>query len=183
MAVEERAGAPVDSAESWAELTEWLPDMLEKLLASGAYDIDHRPPRAQRGIYMFSDDGEHLYVGRTSITARSRAGGGVPITSFRHRFDQHIQPGRPPRASPFANRLMLERAAALGLEVPTEWWPDRKTTRAEIYDIYREEKLRIGAMECRIVAFADDVKGVRSSIAEMYVHVHLGTPYNDFSTS
>jgi hypothetical protein len=157
--------------------------MLEELLASEAYGIDHRPPRGQRGIYLFSAGDEHQYVGRTSITARSRAGGGVPITSFRHRFDQHTQLSRPPRASSFANRLMLERAAARGLEVPTKWWVDRKTTTAEIYDIYKEEKLRIGAMECRTVTFDDDVKGVRSSVAEMYAHVHLGTSYNDFSTS
>jgi hypothetical protein len=183
MAVEERAGAAVDSAESWVELTEWLPEMLEELLASEVYGIDHRPPRGQRGIYLFSENDEHLYVGRTSVTARSRARGGVPITSFRHRFDQHIQLGRPPRASSFANRLMLERAAALGLEVPTKWWVNRTTTTAEIYDMYKEEKLRIGAMDCRIVTFEDDVNGVRSSVAEMYAHVHLGTSYNDFSTS
>ena len=34
-----------------------------------------------------------------------------------------------------------------------------------------------------VVAFNDDSKGVQSSIAEIYVHAHLATPYNDFSTS
>lgn len=53
----------------------------------------------------------------------------------------------------------------------------------EIYDLYTTAKTRIGAMECRVVPFADDIKGVRSTVAELYAHVHLRTPYNDFSTS
>ena len=61
-----------------------LPEMLAGLLASEVYGIDRRPPKGQRGVYLFTERGKHLYVGRTSITARSRARGGQPITSFRH---------------------------------------------------------------------------------------------------
>src|SRR4051794_16351237 len=109
MAAGEPVGAPVDSAESWAELMSWLPTVLEQLLASEIFHAENRPPRDQRGIYLFSEGDQPLYVGRTGITARSRAKGGVPITSFRHRWDQHTQPGRPPGASSFAKRLTLER--------------------------------------------------------------------------
>jgi hypothetical protein len=130
MVVDQAAGAPIDSVRSWAELTAWLPEMLEQLLASEVFHVGNRPPVDRRGIYLFSEAGEHLYVGRTGITARSRARGGVPITSFRHRFDQHTQPGRPPGASSFAKRLMLEDAAQLGLAVPDGWWDDRKTVTA-----------------------------------------------------
>jgi hypothetical protein len=35
-------------------------------------------------------------------------------------------------------------------------------------------------MECRVVAFDDDVRGVRSSIAGIYVHTQLATRFNDF---
>jgi hypothetical protein len=76
--------------------------MFRTLLASDVFDAHLRPPKNQRGIYLFSEAGQHLYVGRTGITARSRATGNPPITSFRHRFDQHTQPGRPPGASSFA---------------------------------------------------------------------------------
>ena len=34
-----------------------------------------------------------------------------------------------------------------------------------------------------LVSFEDDAQGVRSSIAEIYVHTQLATRYNDFSTS
>jgi hypothetical protein len=183
MAVAQPVGAPIDSAETWADLTTWLPAMLTQLLASAVFHVEYRPPQEQRGIYLFSEAGQHLYVGRTGITARSRARGGAPITSFRHRFDQHTQPGRPPGASSFANRLMLERAAELDVVVAADWWADRKTTASEIYDLYTAAKTRIGAMQCRVVSFADDTKGVRSTVAEVYAHVHLRTPYNDFSTA
>jgi hypothetical protein len=157
--------------------------MLAQLFASDVYDLMNRPPQDRRGVYLFSEAGQHLYVGRTGITARSRAQGGAPITSFRHRFDQHTQRGRPPGASSFANRLVLERAAQLEIAVPRDWWTNRRTTAAEIYDLYTAAKARIGAMECRVVPFTDDIKGVRSTIAEVYVHVQLRTRYNDFSTS
>ena len=78
---------------------------------------------------------------------------------------------------------MLERAAELNLEVPVDWWADRKTNTSDIYDLYKGAKNRIGAMECRVVSFEDDIKGVRSAVAEVYAHVHLRTLYNDFSTS
>ena len=78
---------------------------------------------------------------------------------------------------------MLERATQLELTVPSNWWADRQTTASEIYDLYKTAKMRIGAMECRVVPFEDDIMGIRSTVAEVYAHVHLGTPYNDFSTS
>jgi hypothetical protein len=176
-------GTPVDSPAAWAQLAEWLPQMLSDLLGSDGYGIHHRPPKDQRGIYLFTDRGTHLYVGRTSITARSRASGRPPITSFRHRFDQHTQAERPPGAASFANRLMREAASRRGVVVPSDWWKNRKVEGAEVYGLFRAAKTRIGSMECRVVAFEDDTRGVRSSVAEIYVHTQLRTRFNDFSTS
>jgi hypothetical protein len=177
------AGAPVKSEQDWQALLAWLPTMLSDLLASQVYGIDHRPPRDQRGIYLFTHRGKHLYVGRTGITARSRASGRPPITSFRHRFDQHTQRGRPPGAAAFAKRLTLAAARRRGIAVPSKWWDTRHEEGAEVYRLFCAAKKRIENMECRVVAFEDDIKGVRSSIAEIYVHTQLRTTYNDFSTS
>ena len=176
-------GAPINSADAWSRLADWLPEMLSELLESEVYGINQRPPKDQRGVYLFTERGKHLYVGRTGITARSRASGGPPITSFRHRFDQHTQLGRPPGASSFANRLMRNAARRRGVEIPSEWWKDRHAASAEAYGLFCAAKTRIGAMECRVVAFDDDLKGVRSSVAEIYVHAQLNTRFNDFSTS
>jgi hypothetical protein len=181
--VVDAVGEPINSTEAWSRLVNWLPEMLSELLSSEVYGINERPPKDQRGVYLFTERGKHLYVGRTGITARSRAGGGPPITSFRHRFDQHTQPGRPPGASSFANRLMRAAAKRHKVEIPSDWWKLRHAAGTEVYDLYRAAKTRVGAMECRVVAFDDDLRGVRSSVAEVYVHVHLNTRFNDFSTS
>jgi hypothetical protein len=184
MALGVAVGSPIDTPDAWEELVEWLPKMLQELLESDVFDRLNRPPSDRRGVYLFSEHGRHLYVGRTGITARSRARVDVPpITGFRHRYDQHIQPGRPPGASSFARRLTLERAAELGLVVPNDWWKHRAKRATELYEIYKEEKRRIGAMQCRVVSFEDDLKGVRSTVAEAYVHTQLLTAHNDFSTS
>ena len=78
---------------------------------------------------------------------------------------------------------MLELTAELGIELPHHWWDERKDGASAIYSLYKAAKARIAAMECRIVAFEDDTRGTQSTIAEVYAHLCLGTPYNDFSTS
>lgn len=125
-------GTPIDSQDAWTSLVDWLPDMLSDLVASDVYGINNRPPKDQRGVYLFTERGKHMYVGRTSITARSRESGRPPITSFRHRFDQHTQPGRPPGAASFANRLIHIAAKKRKIEIPSGWWDDRKGDGAEV---------------------------------------------------
>jgi hypothetical protein len=78
---------------------------------------------------------------------------------------------------------MQKAAKRRGIEIPGDWWTNRKAEGAEACGLFRAAKTRIGAMECRVVAFDDDLKGVRSSVAEIYVHTQLRTRFNDFSTS
>jgi hypothetical protein len=173
----------IDSAAAWQKLIAWLPGVVEQLLASPAYNLEARPPADRRGIYLFSEDGGHLYVGRTGITRRTRGRGLAPTTSFRSRFDQHTQPGQPPWSAPFAARLAHAEAAAQGLQPVTGWWKTRHNEGAEMCALFTAAKARVGQMEMRVAAFDDDERGVRSAVAELYAHVVLGTPYNDFSTS
>lgn len=179
----EAAGDPVDSAEAWELLTKWLPTMLSELLASEVFGYGRKPPSDERGVYLFSEAGEHLYVGRTGITARSRASGEPPITSFRHRFDQHTQMGRPPGAAALAHRLTRVAAAEQGVPIVPKWWKHRSGEGKPVYEVFCDAKARVASMEFRKVAFNDDLMGVRSSVAEIYVHTHLRTSFNDFLTS
>ena len=174
----------IESRRAWEDLQAWLPAMLDELLASEVYGRANRPPREQRGVYLFSDgEGRHQYVGRTGITARSRLAGSTPSTSFRARFDQHTQDGRPPWSAPFAMRLAREEAALEDLDVPTAWWRHR-TDHPQLHGLFTAAKRRIAdEMQMRIVAFDDDIKGIRSTVAETYVHALLRTTYNDFSPS
>ena len=174
---------PIDTPQAWDALQAWLPEMLDRLRRSEVFHRDHRPPRDQRGVYLFTKESRHLYVGRTGITARTRRAGTAPSTSFRARFDQHTQEGRPPAAAPFAMRLAREQADRDSIAVPANWWPNR-AQHPELLGLFVAAKRRIADdMEMRVVAFDDDELGIRSTIAETYVHAMLGTPYNDFSPS
>jgi hypothetical protein len=52
-------GTPINSAAAWAQLSDWLPEMLAELLASEVYGIDRRPPKDQRGVYLFTERGNN----------------------------------------------------------------------------------------------------------------------------
>jgi hypothetical protein len=173
----------IDSRDAWDELQRWLPEMLARLLSSEPFHRENRPPDGQRGVYLFSEDGRHLYVGRTGITARTRRARIEPSTSFRSRFDQHTQDGSPPWSAPFAMRLAREEAAARGIEAPGDWWKSRED-HPDLLELFLAAKRRIAdRMQTRVIAFDDDGLGTRSLVAEAYVHAMLGTPYNDFSPS
>lgn len=177
------AGPAIDSVESFGELMAWLPQMLAELLASRVHGQPERPPADARGIYLFSDHGRHMYVGRTGITARARAGKTRSGTSFRSRYAGHTRRSSPPGTAPFATRLMHDSARSRNHVVPSGWWDLRASEHAQTFVLFEEAKERIRAMELRIVAFEDDERGVRSTVAETFVHSALETPYNDFSTS
>jgi hypothetical protein len=189
--------AAIDSERAWDQLNNWLPEMLEQLHASEPFHDDNPPPSSGRGIYLFSEGTKHLYVGRTSITARSRAAGKEPSTNFFNRWDQHTNPNSPPNSAPFANKLARELAQGFDLEGPAElkerfglertadWWRLRKAEEPPDYYLAFQEAKRFIRMELdyRIVAFDDDIRGVRSHVAEVYADVVLQTTYGDFSTS
>jgi hypothetical protein len=182
-----RDATPVDSQAAWQELIDWLPGMLERLLDSPVYDRTDRPPNDARGVYLFSkrkSKSKHLYVGRTGITARTRKAATKPGTSFRTRFDQHTRAGSSPASAPFALRLAHAKAAKRGIaKPPGDWWK-RREEHADFDGVFTQKKLWIGdELQTRVVAFDDDVLGIRSLVAEAYAHAMLRTPFNDFSPS
>lgn len=66
-----------------------------------------------------------------------------------------------------------------------QWWELRKLDEPpDYYFAFQETKRFIREeLDFRAIAFDDDVRGVRSHVAEVYADVVLQTPYNDFSTS
>lgn len=192
------ADAPaVDSQRAWDELNDWLPEMLDRLLTSEAFDHDKPPPASGRGIYLFSEGAaDHLYVGRTGVTARSRVAGREPSTNFFKRWDQHTNPSSPPNSAPFASKLAHELALAFdvddskalklrfSLERTSDWWKLRKAEEPpDLYLAFQEAKRFIRGLEYRVVAFDDDIRGVRSHVAEVFADSVLQTTFGDFSTS
>lgn len=186
-------GDPIANPPAWEEFNDQLLGLLDTLLASEIFGPDHRPPNDERGIYLLSYGDEHLYVGRTSITARARAADRLEAGSFAQRYSEHINAGSRPGTAPLAARIARERARAEGydsLPAGDVWWSQRKlpvekrdpAARALIGH-FAAAKSEIRAMQLRVLSLHDDDRGVRSTLVELYVHAQLGTPYNDFSTS
>jgi hypothetical protein len=192
----ESTSAAISSQEAWEELNAELPNLLDRLVADPSND-DSPPTSLDRGIYLFSDAAEHLYVGRTGVTARSRKLGKAPSTGFAVRWKQHTSPSSPPNSAPFAMKLAHELAANLDLMTPTdlkqakliektaEWWSLRNSpSPPDFYLAFQEAKRFIREeLSFRHIALVDDDRGVRSHVAEVYADVILQTTYGDFSTS
>jgi hypothetical protein len=189
---------PVDSQPAWDDLNAWLPAMVEELVLSTPYGPDNLPPSDGRGVYLFSRADEHLYVGRTGITARTREASKDPTTSFYARWRQHTHEKSPPNSAPFANKLAKEGAIRSGFELPSDlkktyklqraadWWTRLRHLNPppDYYVVFQDAKRFIREeLEFRCVRFDDDVRGVRLHVAEVYVDVILQTKYGDFSPS
>jgi predicted GIY-YIG superfamily endonuclease len=116
------------------------------------------------GIYVFSEDGKNLYVGRSEDVAK--------------RLELH-RCGADNQAT-FAFRLARE---ATGNLKPTYMkLGSRKDlmTREEFREAFASAKQRISMMDVRVVEERDSV---RQALLEIYVAIVLKTPYNDFNTT
>jgi len=115
------------------------------------------------GIYLFSEGGNHLYVGRTN--------------RLRKRLQQHCRPGSSENQSPFAFRLAREKCNALKASYKKEGSRKHLLSDPAFSVAFSNAKARLREMDVRVVEETDPL---RQALLEMYVAVALGAPYNDF---
>jgi hypothetical protein len=160
-----------------------LPAYLEELLASPVYGrgAGRMPPPRQHGVYLFSEDGDPLYVGRCGVTERAvKKGRGH--SNFRTRLAGHTRPSSAHNQATFAWRLALESAEGrLGGRLG-----GLPGSRAELgrdsrfAAVFAGEKRRVSAMDFRVIAISEDFD---SYVFESYAALMLDTPYNSWATS
>lgn len=120
---------------------------------------------AVAGVYLFSEDDGHRYVGRTRDANR--------------RLGEHTRPSSPENSAPFAFNIARRDAAAAGLAV------DGPRTvvavRPDFVPYFIAAKERVRAMDFRVVGIEDPAL---STIFEVYASIVLGTEgdYNLFET-
>ncbi len=120
----------------------------------------------KRGVYLLSEDGKHLYVGRSN--------------EIRKRLRRHCRPSATHRMAAFAFRLARETTGKLK---PT--YKKGAGSRAALVTdeaflkAFNDAKARIRKMDVRFVEETDPTK---QALLEIYVSVVLDTPYNDFDT-
>lgn len=118
-------------------------------------------PRA--GIYLFTEAGQHLYVGRTN--------------TIRKRLQNHCRPSSGHNSATFAFRL------ARGITGQTVATYTEQGSRTDLENdpvfgpVFIAQKARVRNMDVRYVSEPDPM---RQALLEMYVSVSLQTPHNDF---
>ncbi len=148
------------------EIEQELPNLLSALLDSRAYTRGTLPavPKVS-GVYLFTEEGVHRYVGRTRNANR--------------RLGEHTRPKSPHNSAPFAFNIAKAEATTKGLNVTG--------TRKEIsllpdfISLFTSAKQRVRDMEFRIVRVAD---ATLSTVFEVYASIALGTEgeFNLFET-
>jgi len=151
----------------FSEVIESLHTSYERLIAL-APSSEGKLPRNMplSGVYLFSENGKPLYVGRSR--------------NMRRRYGLHTRPSAQHNQASFAFLLARE---SLGMTCAS--YKPGKTSRvglSENSDFVREfkqAKSRIRSMDYR---FVEETEATRQALLEIYCSVSLGTPYNDFCT-
>jgi hypothetical protein len=154
--------------EAFHTFTDNLHPKFEALMAqTPVKDGVLRPEFKGSGVYLFSERGQSLYVGRTR--------------DVRKRFGQHTRVSSGHNGAPFAFKLARH---ATGI-VKSDYKPG-DTSRAglllnaDFSRAFAEAIERVRRMEFR---FVEEVDPTRQCLLEVYVSVVCGSPYNDFSTT
>jgi hypothetical protein len=118
------------------------------------------------GVYLFTENGKHLYVGRSNV--------------MRKRYGRHCLPGATHRSAAFAfllarNATGLTKASYIAGEHSRAGLMQNPVFMAA----FKAAKERIRAMEYRYVEEADQNRQV---LLEIYCAIVLSTPFNDFRT-
>jgi len=123
------------------------------------------PERRARGVYLFSEGEQHLYVGRTN--------------RLRPRLLEHGRPSSGHDSAPFAFRLAREKTGITTATYQTKGSRRELEADPPFAESFTDAKQRVRAMNIRFVEQPDPVS---QALLEIYVAVALGTPYNDFDT-
>ncbi|MEP6356050.1 MAG: hypothetical protein ABJ081_05165 [Hyphomicrobiales bacterium] len=148
--------------KTFKALIEGLHPTFERLLAMESV---FEPPldMPKRGVYLFSENGAHLYVGRSN--------------TMRKRYKQHTNRGSPHNQASFAYKLACEKC---NIPSPTYKKGDGQSERLKnpiLAAEFFKAKERVLAMDYRYVEEADPT---RQSMLEAYACIALETPYNNF---
>ena len=117
----------------------------------------------KRAIYLFSENGEHLYVGRTN-NLRSRLRGHCSASA------QHF-------SAAFAFRIARQNSGHTKATYTTQGSRSELCKDHTFMGFFGDAKSRVAAMDIRYV---EEIDPVKQTLLEVYVATVLETRYNDF---
>lgn len=146
------------------QAVESLEPTFQKLISSKPVKFDQLPSlMPERGIYLFSDEDSHLYVGRTN--------------RLRNRLRAHCSTISTHNTAAFAFRIARHKTGRLRASYRKEGSRASLMQDEDFAAEFRAAKQRISEMNIRYVEETDPI---RQTLLEVYVAVVLQTPFNDF---
>ncbi len=147
------------------EIESKLPALVDELLACPPHRRAFDRAPKQPGIYLYSDGGRHLYVGRTRNLAS--------------RWGQHTAPSSGINSAAFAFNVAKRQAEAAGVDVTVA--RQALAQDAVFAAAFADAKAAVRAMDYRYVVVTSPVL---STVGEVYAAMLLGTEgdYNLFET-
>jgi hypothetical protein len=146
------------------ELTESLEPKFQELINMAPARYGSLPKNLpKRAIYLFSQNGEHLYVGRTN--------------NLRARLRGHCSPTAKHFSATFAFRIARQNSGR------TKATYTSKGSRADLCNdeifapMFKDAKVKVANMDLRYV---EEIDPVKQTLLEVYIATVLNTPYNDF---
>jgi predicted GIY-YIG superfamily endonuclease len=150
--------------EQFRQYVESLPLLLERLLACEPFRFCALPKGISGGgVYLFSEDAQHLYAGRTN--------------GIRKRLQQHCRIGSDHNSAAFAFILARETRNVVKATYKIEGSRKKLSQDPEFSRAFTEAKERLRMMDIR---FVEESHPLRQALLEMYVAVALRTKYNNF---
>jgi hypothetical protein len=154
--------------ESFRQYADSLDPLFQRLIQMPPVTIAALPEDVpSQGIYLFSENGRHLYVGRTQRQ------------SIRVRMRQHCVPSARQNEAVFAFKLAREMTGRLQPSYTVKGSRKMLEVDPEFRTAFLQAKQRVRNMELR---FVEETDPLRQTLLEIYVGVVLKTPYNDFDT-
>ncbi|MGD0999123.1 MAG: GIY-YIG nuclease family protein [Candidatus Brocadiia bacterium] len=155
-------------------MNERFRECVEGLDASYRRLIEMRPAKVcnlpddvpQHGVYLFSENGKHLYVGRSK--------------NIRNRLQVHCRPSSRHNAATFAFLLASKETGRPAVTYKTKGGRKELEGTEPFKSAFVKAKEKVRQMDVRFIEEPDSVK---QALLEIYIAVSLNTPFNDFKTT
>lgn len=133
-----------------------LPILFEELIKKPLLAIKDHKDVPKMGIYVFYENGEPLYVGRTN--------------RMKTRIQEHARPSSPYNSASFAFLIAKKEAANKGINIKR---PSKDLVNNSEFDkIHKETKGRVSNMLVRFIEIKDQVS---QTLFEVYASIELKT--------
>jgi hypothetical protein len=153
-----------DMNPKFREFIETLEPKFQQLVSMAPVKYGGLPRELpKRAIYLFSENGSHLYVGRTN--------------NLRNRLRGHCSPSSKHFSAVFAFRIAREATGFTKASYKPEGSRANLCEHPVFSPAFVEAKRRVAGMDIRYVEETDPVK---QALLEIYIATALETSYNDF---